>query len=125
MSADRLGSTLLACVATAGLLFYVIAGGKDEGATISLEVPSASPTPSAISGTVTEGTDDPLSQPETAPSPVPLIYTVQPGDTLNEVAAWFALQGYSELWAANLVVIGANPDLIHPGQQIVVPGAYR
>ena len=50
-------------------------------------------------------------------------YTVQRGDNLWDIAQWFDLQGYRPLYAWNETVIGQNPNLIFPGQKIVVvPG---
>lgn len=56
--------------------------------------------------------------------------TVRPGDTLWDLAAAHLPAGASDTdvaaawprWhAANLAVVGADPDLIHPGQVLVVP----
>ncbi len=52
--------------------------------------------------------------------PAPITYTVKPGDTLSAIAAWFTQQGYGALYAANLDVIGGNPDLIRPGERITI-----
>ena len=62
-----------------------------------------------------------------APSPsataAPQTYTVQRGDTLSAIAKRFYGHAgeYRRIAAANNI---ANPDLIHPGQQLVIP-AYR
>ncbi len=50
----------------------------------------------------------------------PITYTVRPGDTLSGIAAWFKLHGYGNLYAANAKTIGANPNLIHPGERITI-----
>ncbi|MGI8753543.1 MAG: LysM peptidoglycan-binding domain-containing protein [Acidimicrobiales bacterium] len=50
----------------------------------------------------------------------PIAYTVKPGDTLSTIAAWFKLHGYQALYQANMAVIGANPNLIFPGQTITI-----
>ncbi len=52
----------------------------------------------------------------------PISYTVKPGDTLSDIAAWFALNGYTGLYEANWAVIGSNPDLIRPGQVFTIVG---
>ncbi|MCZ7574662.1 MAG: LysM peptidoglycan-binding domain-containing protein [Ardenticatenaceae bacterium] len=67
------------------------------------------------------------STPTTVPSPSPLratvtptpmvVYTVQPGDTLKAIAAQYNVT-VACLVAANAI---ANPDLIMPGQEIVIP----
>ncbi|MFC9327051.1 transglycosylase family protein [Kitasatospora sp. NPDC057015] len=46
-------------------------------------------------------------------------YTVKSGDTLGEIAAKFGTS-VSSLHAKNVQVIGANADLIYPGQTITV-----
>jgi hypothetical protein len=48
---------------------------------------------------------------------------VQPGDNLTVIAAWFHVRGFQPLYSWNQSVIGRNPNLIFPGQKIiVVPG---
>ncbi|MDQ2811176.1 MAG: LysM peptidoglycan-binding domain-containing protein, partial [Actinomycetota bacterium] len=49
-----------------------------------------------------------------------ITYTVKPGDTLSGIAEWFSLHGYGALYAANMSVIGANPNLILPGERITI-----
>jgi len=59
-----------------------------------------------------------------APAPAPAAaaqtYTVQRGDTLSAIARRFYGHAgeYRRIAAANNI---ANPDLIHPGQQLVIP----
>ena len=57
-----------------------------------------------------------------APSatPAPQTYTVQRGDTLSAIAKRFYGHAgeYRRIAAANNI---ANPDLIHPGQRLVIP----
>lgn len=64
----------------------------------------------------------------TAPTPPaeraePRTYTVVKGDSLSLIAK--ALLGDARKWkllyAANRQVIGSNPDLIKPGQVLVIP----
>ncbi|MEV6210899.1 transglycosylase family protein [Kitasatospora sp. NPDC051914] len=55
--------------------------------------------------------------------PVPEVgratYTVQPGDTLSGIAADRGTAGgWEQLYANNREVVGADPDLILPGQQL-------
>ena len=73
------------------------------------------------------GADPDVIQPGTAlviPSPVtPARYTVQAGDSLSGIAAGLGLRGgWQALYAANRRVIGPNPDVIHPGTVLVLPG---
>ena len=49
-----------------------------------------------------------------------ITYTVKPGDTLSGIAEWFSLHGYGALYAANISVIGSNPNLIIPGERITI-----
>jgi nucleoid-associated protein YgaU len=53
-------------------------------------------------------------------TPAPQTYTVQRGDTLSAIARRFYghASEYRRIAAANNI---ANPDLIHPGQQLVIP----
>ncbi len=48
-------------------------------------------------------------------------YVVQPGDTLSDIAASFDLS-WQEIWEANKAKI-PNPDIIHPGDELFIPGA--
>ena len=61
-------------------------------------------------------------QAATAAEQAPVSYTVKPGDNLSDIAAWFELNGFGGLYEANRSVIGANPDLIRPGQTFTVTG---
>lgn len=46
-------------------------------------------------------------------------YTVRQGDTLSRIAARHGI-GWEQLYAANKTVIGADPDMIVPGQRLDV-----
>ncbi|OLZ74144.1 hypothetical protein AV521_00095 [Streptomyces sp. IMTB 2501] len=51
-------------------------------------------------------------------------YTVREGDTLSGVARQAAVRGgWQRLYAANRNVIGPDPDVIQPGQQLTLPSA--
>lgn len=56
----------------------------------------------------------------TAPPYRTITYTVKKGDNLSVIAAWFKLHGYGDLYERNRAVIGDDPDLIFPGQQITI-----
>lgn len=46
-------------------------------------------------------------------------YTVRSGDNLSSIAERYGLsEGWTDLYDANKRVIGADPDLIHPGQEL-------
>jgi LysM repeat protein/uncharacterized UPF0146 family protein len=50
-------------------------------------------------------------------------YVVQPGDTLSGIAARFAVRGgWQALYEANRSLIGPDPNAIHVGTVLVVPG---
>ncbi|MFI0235909.1 peptidoglycan DD-metalloendopeptidase family protein [Streptomyces sp. NPDC016845] len=52
------------------------------------------------------------------------MYTVISGDTLSGIADTRRVSGgWSRLYSANRTTIGADPDLILPGQRLSVPGA--
>jgi len=60
--------------------------------------------------------------PKTVARPVSR-YAVRPGDTLSGIAARFAVRGgWPALYAANRPPIGSDPDVIHPGTVLVLPG---
>ena len=49
-------------------------------------------------------------------------YTVQSGDTLSAIGARFGI-AWQGLYAANIKVVGANPNLIYVGQVLALTGA--
>ena len=71
------------------------------------------------------GTGRPGGTAVAGPGPVSR-YVVQPGDSLSGIAARFGIQGgWPPLYASNLKVIGWNPDVLHPGAVLVLPGPAR
>lgn len=48
-------------------------------------------------------------------------HVVAPGESLWHIARAHGL-GWTELYAANRAVVGSDPDLIHPGLRLTVPG---
>lgn len=56
-----------------------------------------------------------------APAPGHGAYTVQPGDTLSGIAQKLGLDGWHSLYEANAATIGGDPNLIRPGQVLVLP----
>lgn len=78
--------------------------------------PPAPPPPRVVTGTV--------NLPTPTPTPAPTrIYTVTSGDSLWKIAQRFYGSGarWPELYAANKSVIGGNPNLIRPGQRLIIP----
>jgi nucleoid-associated protein YgaU len=57
-------------------------------------------------------------------------YVVRPGDSLWSIAHAHPARGddverrWRAIWAANRDVVGADPDLIHPGQALRLPGTH-
>jgi hypothetical protein len=53
----------------------------------------------------------------------PARYTIQAGDSLSQIAAMLGVRGgWPALYAANRKVIGPDPDAVHPGTVLVLPG---
>lgn len=75
--------------------------------------------PPASTSTPTSGAP-PTASTIPAASPQMVYYTVAPGDNLTKIAAWFKLANYHPLYDWNTTVIGSNPNLIFPGQVLVV-----
>lgn len=59
----------------------------------------------------------PAPTPEPQPQPAGNVYVVQPGDTLSEIGDALGIN-WHDLYAANRDVVGDNPDLIFPGQEL-------
>ncbi len=57
---------------------------------------------------------------DTPPSPGPATYTVQAGDTLSAIAQKLGLGGWQALYDANRATIGGDPNVIKPGQVLVL-----
>jgi LysM repeat protein len=100
-------------------------GGKPVSA---LSTPAPSSSLPSNESTAASPINTPASSPAGSSSPAlspgasvaPLTYVVAPGDNLTVIAAWFHLHGYGQLYDENKAVIGADPDLIHPGQRITI-----
>lgn len=68
----------------------------------------------------------PAPPPPPAPRPAPppqKTYTVQSGDSLWAISQRYTGNGmnWQQLYNANRGVVGSNPNLIYPGQRLVVP----
>lgn len=59
------------------------------------------------------------------PNPAPTSYKVVSGDSLSAIAAKLSSKGvnisWNDLYNANKATIGKNPNLIYPGQELVIP----
>lgn len=69
------------------------------------------------------------SKPATAPAPAPqyIEYTVDPGDTLWDIAEQIYGDGsmWTKIYDENQDVIGSNPGLIYPGQVFNIPQFHQ
>jgi len=111
--------TKSACVVLAWgvLLTLLVAGmsGSVSGAQASIRMASST----------TEVTQHVTAAFPTAakPATAAVRYVVQPGDTLSGIAAALDVRGgWQALYETNRPVIGADPDVIHPGTVLVLPG---
>jgi LysM repeat protein len=78
---------------------------------------TASSTEDVLTSTLT------IAAPSVAASAPATRYVVQPGDTLSSIAARFAVRGgWPALYTLNLQTLGQNPNAIHPGTVLTVPG---
>lgn len=63
----------------------------------------------------------PAAHRKTTHTPVRDHYTVKPGDWLSKISARYNLAGgWERLYALNRHVIGSNPDMVFPGQVLVL-----
>ena len=84
-----------------------------------LPVPQPGPVPTPQPGPVPTPQPGPTPGPETLPTS----YIVRPGDFLRKLAKKFYANEnlWKKIYDANRDVIGGNPDLILPGQQLLIP----
>jgi hypothetical protein len=82
--------------------------------------PSTTPEQAKISSTATESAK--VTEPEVKIIKAGAQYEVKPGDSLWKIAAEQTGSGYNwvKLYGANKSVVGNNPDLIYPGQKLVL-----
>lgn len=60
--------------------------------------------------------------PKPVPKPGPRTYVVKSGDSLSSIAShYYGSPDWQKLYNANKGVIGGNPNVIHPGQRLVIP----
>jgi nucleoid-associated protein YgaU len=53
-------------------------------------------------------------------APEGTVYTVQSGDSLGKIGSHHGVS-WQAIYEANKDLIGDNPDLIHPGQELKIP----
>ena len=114
-------------------------GGHDAGEATPDETPDPSassqagrhrgePAPDAGHGTSRESGRHASRErhADAKPWPADGDYQVRPGDNLSAIAARHALPGgWQELYDANKGVVGGDPDLILPGQRLVLDDSER
>jgi len=79
--------------------------------------PEPAPAPKPTTEAAPEATPTPEPTPE--PQPAFIIYTVQPGDTIDGIAAAYGVDPQYILW--NNPDLSADPDLLLVGQKLQVP----
>jgi LysM repeat protein len=104
------------------LLTLVVAGigGSVPRTQANMRIASSSTTAVTLTSTVDVAAASATAARAAQPAPK---YAVQPGDSLSSIAAAHAVRGgWQALYAANRRVIGPDPDVIHPGTVLVLPG---
>ncbi len=105
------------------------AGARVSGSAASPSTSSTRPSHASVptsTAAPTSASSTPTATKPTARKPArPVVYTVKPGDNLTVIAAWFHQHGYVDLYQRNRKVIGDNPNLILPGQRIVIGAGGR
>jgi nucleoid-associated protein YgaU len=83
---------------------------------------TAQPAPAAPSGNTASTSNQSASKGSPASATQPKMYTIKSGDSLSKIAKQFYgdANQWSKIHKANLDKI-KDPNLIHPGQQIVIP----
>jgi LysM repeat protein len=112
--------TKSACIVLACIIMpaVVVAAGR----TGSVHPAQASTRTASSTEVILTSTLSAAAAPVTAARPAAR-YVVQPGDTLSGIAASLAVRGgWPALYAANRPRIGPDPDVIHPGTVLVLPG---
>ena len=112
--------TKSACVVLAwGMLLTLLVAGM--GGSVPRTQANMRIASSTTAVTLTSTVDAATASTTTA-QPAPR-YVVRPGDSLSSIAAARAVRGgWQALYAANRRVIGPDPDVIHPGTVLVLPG---
>ncbi|MGB6616355.1 MAG: LysM domain-containing protein [Trebonia sp.] len=112
--------TKSACVVLAwGMLLTLMVAGMGGSAPRTQANMRIASSTTAVSLT---STVDATTASTTTAQPAPR-YVVQPGDSLSSIAVARAVRGgWQALYAANRRVIGPDPDVIHPGTALVLPG---
>ena len=112
--------TKSACVVLAwGMLLTLLVAGMGGSAPRTQANMRIASSTTAVTLT---STVDAATASTTTAQPAPK-YVVRPGDSLSSIAVARAVRGgWQALYAANRPVIGPDPDVIHPGTVLVLPG---
>ena len=112
--------TKSACVVLAwGMLLTLLVAGMGGSAPRTQANMRIASSTTAVTLT---STVDAAAASTTTAQPAPR-YVVRPGDSLSSIAVARAVRGgWQALYAANRRVIGPDPDVIHPGTVLVLPG---
>jgi LysM repeat protein len=112
--------TKSACVVLAwGMLLTLMVAGMGGSAPRTQANMRIASSTTAVTLTSTE---DAAAASTTTAQPAPRC-VVRPGDSLSSIAVARAVRGgWQALYAANRRVIGPDPDVIHPGTVLVLPG---
>jgi LysM repeat protein len=112
--------TKSACVVLAwGMLLTLLVAGMGGSAPRTQANMRIASSTTAVTLTSTE---DAAAASTTTAQPAPRC-VVRPGDSLSSIAVARAVRGgWQALYAANRRVIGPDPDVIHPGTVLVLPG---
>ena len=115
-----------ACVVLAWCLLALMAAAGMRGPSY----PAAQANTSTASNTrvilTSESVTAKTARASSRPAEHAVTWTVRPGDTLSAIAAALGLPGgWQALYAANRPLIGPDPDLIHAGTVLTVPGRQQ
>jgi nucleoid-associated protein YgaU len=94
---------------------------EQQAASAKKAAAAAPPVPAAAAKPA--GAAPPAVAPAAGAAPAAKTYTVASGDSLSKIAKKHLgdANRWREIYEANREVIGANPDLIKPGQQLRLP----
>jgi LysM repeat protein len=115
--------TKSACVVLAWSMLITLVvtgmGGSAPRAQANMRIASST-TAVTLTSTADVAATSATTPPKAHPAPR---YVVLPGDSLSSIAVAHAVRGgWQALYAANRRVIGPDPDVIHPGTVLVLPG---
>jgi LysM repeat protein len=88
-----------------------------NGLTWAKGIPAPTAAPAAVTPAPLGGT----AVPATPTTQTANYYTVKPGDTLSGIGTKYGIS-WNAIYTANKSIIGSDPNLIKPGQQLLIPG---